>query len=121
MHVRPVYLRQRVRTRRVGNVLQPFRRRQLDAAGDHALVWALHDVLPARLRAAILLGAFVGLRVAEACGLRVADAGAAAARVGQDNARHVRAPVARPGRIHTSGRERRAGRAGGESCGFCAD
>jgi integrase len=81
----------------------------------------LHDVLPTRLRAAILLGAFVGLRVAEACGLRVADAGAAAARVGQDNARHVRAPVARPGRIHTSGRERRAGRAGGESCGFCAD
>jgi integrase len=27
----------------------------------------------------------------------------------------------RPGRIHTSGRGRRAGRAGGESCGLCAD
>jgi integrase len=36
-------------------------------------VWALHDVMPARLRAAVLLGAFAGLRVAEACGLRVAD------------------------------------------------
>jgi integrase len=35
--------------------------------------WALHDAMPERLRAAILLGAFAGLRVAEACGLRVAD------------------------------------------------
>jgi integrase len=35
-------------------------------------VWALHDVMPERLRAAILLGAFAGLRVAEACGLRTA-------------------------------------------------
>ncbi len=29
--------------------------------------------MPARLRAAVLLGAFAGLRSAEACGLRVAD------------------------------------------------
>ena len=29
--------------------------------------------MPERLRAAVLLGAFMGLRVAEACGLRVAD------------------------------------------------
>jgi integrase len=36
-------------------------------------VWALHDVIPERLRAAALLGAFAGLRCAEACGLRVAD------------------------------------------------
>jgi integrase len=36
-------------------------------------VWALHDAVPERLRAAILLGAFAGLRVAEVCGLRVAD------------------------------------------------
>lgn len=36
-------------------------------------VWALHDVLPEHLRPAVLLGAFVGLRTAEACGLRVAD------------------------------------------------
>jgi integrase len=36
-------------------------------------VWALHDAMPARLRAAILLGAFAGLRCAEACGLRVSD------------------------------------------------
>lgn len=36
-------------------------------------VWGLYDAMPPRLRAAILLGAFAGLRVAEACGLRVAD------------------------------------------------
>lgn len=36
-------------------------------------VWALHDAMPERYRAAILLGAFAGLRVAETCGLRVAD------------------------------------------------
>jgi integrase len=36
-------------------------------------VWALHDTMPEYLRAAILLGAFAGLRIAEACGLRVAD------------------------------------------------
>jgi len=36
-------------------------------------VWALHDAMPKQLRAAVLLGAFVGLRTAEVCGLRVAD------------------------------------------------
>jgi integrase len=36
-------------------------------------VWALHDAMPEHLRAAILLGAFAGLRVGEACGLRVSD------------------------------------------------
>jgi integrase len=36
-------------------------------------VWALHDAMPERLRAAILLAAFAGLRLAEACGLRVSD------------------------------------------------
>ncbi|MDP4506181.1 site-specific integrase [Nonomuraea turcica] len=36
-------------------------------------VWALHDAMPERYRAAILLGAFVGLRMAEVCGLRVSD------------------------------------------------
>lgn len=36
-------------------------------------VWALHDGVPEHLRPAILLGAFVGLRTGEACGLRVAD------------------------------------------------
>lgn len=34
-------------------------------------VWQLHDVMPPRLRAAILVGAFAGMRDAEACGLRV--------------------------------------------------
>jgi integrase len=36
-------------------------------------VWALHDAMPDRYRAAVLLGAFVGLRTAEVCGLRVVD------------------------------------------------
>jgi integrase len=36
-------------------------------------VWALHDAMPERLQAGVLLGAFVGLRTAEACGLRVGD------------------------------------------------
>ena len=36
-------------------------------------VWALYDAMPEYLRAAILLGAFAGLRSAEACGLRTAD------------------------------------------------
>lgn len=36
-------------------------------------VWALYEAFPAHLAPAVLLGAFVGLRTAEACGLRVAD------------------------------------------------
>jgi len=36
-------------------------------------VWALYDAMPGRLRAAVLLAAFAGLRLAEACGLRVED------------------------------------------------
>lgn len=36
-------------------------------------MWALHDALPERLRAAVLLGAFAGLRDAEVCGLRISD------------------------------------------------
>ncbi|MBN7458325.1 tyrosine-type recombinase/integrase [Mycobacteroides abscessus] len=36
-------------------------------------VWALHDAMPEHLRVAVLLGAFVGLRVAEAAALRVDD------------------------------------------------
>jgi integrase len=36
-------------------------------------VWALYDAMPERLRAAILLGAFAGLRLAEACGHRTED------------------------------------------------
>jgi len=36
-------------------------------------VWAIHDAVPDHLRVAVLLGAFAGLRVAEAAGLRVAD------------------------------------------------
>jgi integrase len=36
-------------------------------------VWALYEAMPERLRAAVLLGAFAGLRLAEACGLRTGD------------------------------------------------
>lgn len=36
-------------------------------------VWALYDAMPEHLRPAVLLGAFGGLRVSEACGLRVSD------------------------------------------------
>lgn len=38
-----------------------------------AQVWALHDAMPDHLRVAVLLGAFVGLRIAEVSGLRVSD------------------------------------------------
>ena len=41
------------------------------ATTDH--VWQLYELLPARMRLAVVLGAFVGLRLAEACGLRVED------------------------------------------------
>lgn len=36
-------------------------------------IWALHDAMPEHLRPAVLLGAFAGLRLAEACGLQVED------------------------------------------------
>lgn len=36
-------------------------------------VWALHDAMPEHLQVSVLLGAFVGLRVAEAAALRVSD------------------------------------------------
>jgi integrase len=49
----------------------PARQRPYVATTEQ--VWALYDEMPERLRVAVLLGAFVGLRVAEACGLRVAD------------------------------------------------
>ncbi len=61
-------------------VRSPCSRRTSPGAGKSrpfvattAQVWALHDAVPAHLRPAVLLGAFVGLRTAEAVGLRVAD------------------------------------------------
>lgn len=36
-------------------------------------VWAVYDALPANLRPAVLLGAFVGAREAEVCGMRIPD------------------------------------------------
>lgn len=38
-----------------------------------AQVWDLYDLFPERIRLAVLLGAFVGLRLAETCGLRPED------------------------------------------------
>lgn len=61
-------------------VRSPCSRRTSPPAGKQrpyvattAQVWALHDAFPAHLRAAVLLGAFVGVREAEACGMVVAD------------------------------------------------
>lgn len=58
----------------------PCSRRTSPGAGSQrsyvattAQVWALHDAFPAHLAPAVLLGAFVGLRTAEACGLRTSD------------------------------------------------
>ena len=51
----------------------PPRAKQRPYVATTEQVWALHDAVPDYLRPAILLGAFAGLRVAEACGLRVAD------------------------------------------------
>jgi integrase len=36
-------------------------------------VWQLYELYPERMRLAVLLGAFTGLRIAEACGLRIED------------------------------------------------
>jgi integrase len=51
----------------------PMRAKQRAYVATTEQVWAMHDAMPARLRAAVLLGAFAGLRIAEACGLRVSD------------------------------------------------
>jgi integrase len=51
----------------------PPRAKQRPYVATTEQVWALHDAVPGHLRAAILLGAFAGLRVAEACGLRISD------------------------------------------------
>ena len=51
----------------------PGRGRQRPYVATTEQVWALHEAFPARLRVSVLLGAFAGLRAAEACGLRVTD------------------------------------------------
>ncbi|MGI8815487.1 MAG: site-specific integrase [Pseudonocardia sp.] len=51
----------------------PPRAKQRAYVASTEQVWALHDEMPEHLRAAILLGAFAGLRNAESCGLRVSD------------------------------------------------
>lgn len=51
----------------------PGQGRQRPYVATTEQVWALHDAMSDRYRAAVLLGAFVGLRTGEACGLRVAD------------------------------------------------
>lgn len=47
--------------------------KQRPYVATEAQVWALYDAFPKRLRAAVLLGAFMGARDAEACGLRIGD------------------------------------------------
>lgn len=47
--------------------------KQKPYAATTAQVWALHDAMPDHLQAAVLLGASVGLRVAEVSALRVTD------------------------------------------------
>ncbi len=51
----------------------PPRGRQKCYVATTAQVWDLYDAMPDHLRVAVLLGAFAGLRTAEACGLRVSD------------------------------------------------
>jgi integrase len=51
----------------------PGQGRQRPYVATTEQVWALHDAMSDRHRAAVLPGAFVGLRTGEACGLRVAD------------------------------------------------
>jgi integrase len=51
----------------------PGRGRQRPYVATTEQVWALCEVFPPRIAAAVLLGAFAGLRSGEACGLRVAD------------------------------------------------
>jgi hypothetical protein len=65
--------------------------RQRAYAATTEQVWALHDAMPERLRER------------------------------QDDARHLRAPVARQRRVHPGGCRCGARHAGGESCGLCAD
>ena len=51
----------------------PGQGRQRPYVATTEQLWALYDAMPEYLRAAILLGAFAGLRVAEAYGLRTGD------------------------------------------------
>lgn len=51
----------------------PRQGQQRPYVATSAQVWALHDAMPDHLAPAVLLGAFAGLRVSEAAGLRVAD------------------------------------------------
>lgn len=51
----------------------PGQGKQRPYVATTAQMWALHDAMPDHLQPAILLGAFAGLRVAEAAALRVTD------------------------------------------------
>ena len=61
-------------------VKSPCSRRTAPSIGEQRVyvattdqVWELYERFPERMRLAVVLGAFVGLRLAEACGLRVED------------------------------------------------
>lgn len=51
----------------------PGQAKQRPYVATTAQVWQLYDAMPEHLRPAVLLGAFAGLRVAEAAALRVSD------------------------------------------------
>jgi len=51
----------------------PRKGKQIPYVATTEQVWGLYDAMPERLRVSVLLGALVGLRVSEACGLRVQD------------------------------------------------
>jgi integrase len=57
----------------VGRRTSPGTAKQRAYVATTEQVWALHDALPEHFRPVVLLGAFVGLRVAEIAALRVQD------------------------------------------------
>ena len=56
-----------------GRRTAPGQARQRPYVATTDQVWGLYDAMPEHLRPAVLLGAFAGLRVAEAAALRVSD------------------------------------------------
>jgi integrase len=68
-------------------VKSPCSRRTAPSTGEQRVyvattdqVWQLYKLFPARMRLAVVLGALVGLRLAEACGLRVAKTSTSSGR-----------------------------------------
>lgn len=58
---------------RTGVTLAASQRKQRPYVATTKQIWGLYDVMPERIGAAVLLGAFAGLWLAESCGLRLSD------------------------------------------------